>query len=364
MLIVAIASCVERLIININTINNRGRHNNKKKPRTTHKHAETMPPFRQPLQGLLIEHGSDGTRPLSAFLMGAHRRVMVVIGGQLDGFFSLPCVRPLAEALEGRQWSLLLTKLGSTYIGSRDSHVQDAADLKALLDLLQQRFDATEICLFGWDTGVQVVLGFLETFPQSDMVTRVILNGAVVDHTSELACNAGVHRRKEYIEKALVERRRAELLPPTVYDKEITVGRASCGGYMTLQEAVWVPARTGNAATLRDALQSVRAPLLIQVLPGPGYDVPAAVRADVDHFVSSNAASTELYVDFIDESADERRDILQGTEAQHVGSIVRFLESADARRLVRIEAQASTDYETSRKKRSVLHNSDLAYPRK
>ena len=84
-------------------------------------------------------------------------------------------------------------------------------------------------------------------------------------------------------------------------------------------------------------------------------------KADVDHIVSSNAASTEVYVDFIEHSADERRDILQGTEPQHVGSIVNFLNSADKKRIERIESKKTEDYETSRKQRSILHNSDLAY---
>ena len=135
----------------------------------------------------------------------------------------------------------------------------------------------------------------------------------------------------------------------------------TCGGYPTLQEAVWNPARSQDAAALREALRPIRTPLLIQVLPTPGLVVSDEEKADVDHFVSSNAASTEVYVDFIENSSDERREVLQGSEAQHIGSILTFLDLADKRRVERIEAQKVEDYESDRKQRSILYNSELAY---
>jgi hypothetical protein len=212
---------------------------------------------------------------------------------------------------------------------------------------------------------VQVVLAYLSTFKSTQLVTRVVLNGCVADPRSEVHCAAGQIRRKEYIEKAIAAQRRADLLPmPDVYDKDVTVGRAVCGGFLTLQEAVWNPAIQGNAATLRESLGDVRTPLLLQVLPGPGYQVSKETRADVDHFVSSNAASTEVYVDFIDDSADEKRDILAGSEIQHVASVLKFLESADKRRVERVEQQRAAEYETSRKQRSILHNDGMAFSKK
>lgn len=324
-----------------------------------------MPALREPLQGLLFEFGSDHSRALSAFLVGNQRRVVLSVGGQVDGFFSLPFVRPLAKGLGERGWALCLPRFASSFHGSRDSHVQDATDLKDLVDLLGASFGAAEVCLFGWDTGVQVVLEYLAAFKATDLVTRVVLNGAVVDPAkAEQHCAAGQQRRKEFVEKAVAEDRRATLMPRAIYDKEMTVGRWVCGGYPTLQEAVWSPCRLGNAAAIREALAPVRTPLLVQLLPGPGYKLDKEARADADHFISSNAASTEVYVDFIDNGADEVRDLLAGTETQHVASVLAFLEAADKRRVERVEQQRAQDYESSRKARSILHNSDLAYAKK
>ena len=162
-----------------------------------------MPIFREPLPGILIEFGSDPRAPLSAFLVGNYNRIVISVGGQLDGFYSLPFVRPLAKELNNKEWSLVLPRLASTFLGNRESHISDATDLKHLIDILVQKFEASEICLFGWDTGVQVVLEFLNSFKQTDAVTRVILNGAVTNHLNEHFCNAGQHLRKEYVEKAI-----------------------------------------------------------------------------------------------------------------------------------------------------------------
>jgi pimeloyl-ACP methyl ester carboxylesterase len=313
-----------------------------------------------PVDGRLFTFGDDPARQMSVFMTGASKRAFVVVGGQGSSFFALHSMRMLIKELEALGWATAQTQTASSLVGySGRTHVGDAEDLRDLIELLERDFAMSEITLFGWASGVQVVLEYLNTSDNAEVVTRVILQGVIGNPNDFLFSEEGSQRRAELVADWMASGRGENIVPIDVYDVPISAARLSTGGLPTLQEAVWQPAVKGDFESLRRHLQHIKVPLMLMVAMSTQYFPTEETKQQVRNAISAAAATPELEINYFEAAGDERRRMLRGSEAKHAATIAFFLKACDRRRSEREEAAKQQAAEDLRRSRSILAKSTL-----
>lgn len=309
------------------------------------------------MEGRLLVYGDDTMHRMPVFITGTAKRCIVVIGGQADSFFSLIFVRTLIHQATGAGWSVAQAQLssGGWGYGGR-THEGDAEDLEQLLKRLTTELEMSEICLLAWSTGVQIALKTLESPVCAGIVTRVVFHGVVQDPTDPMFGNDRRAKRLLYAAEMLDQGRREESVPPEVYDIPISAARLSTGGFPTMQEALWMPVLNNDATTLSSVFQNLSQPLLLLVARHPEYTPDAATRQKFKDAVLRVAAKGSG-VEYFDDTCDERRRLLRGTETLHCAAILMFLQQQDANRNQREEQARAADAESARRERSILARS-------
>jgi pimeloyl-ACP methyl ester carboxylesterase len=106
------------------------------------------------MEGVLFKYGDDAAHV--AFLSGAARRHLVLVGGLSDGLLSLPYAPALAACLPAAGWALVQAQLRSSYCGYGVSSLDaDADDILLLLAALAQRHGSLGAVVMGSSTGCQ-----------------------------------------------------------------------------------------------------------------------------------------------------------------------------------------------------------------
>jgi len=314
----------------------------------------------KPVAGQLFQFGNDPARQLSVFMTGTKQRAMVVVGGVIDGFFSLHSMRLLVTELEACGWTAVQPQLASSHTGyGARTHVGDAEDLQDLIRLLEKDFEMNEITLFAWSSGVQVALEFLTNCEDTDIITRVILQGVVTDPSDPIFSPEGEAKRQALVDEYMASGRRDAIVPEEVYDIPMTAARLSTGGLPSLQEAVWQPATSEDHERLKKNLAALTMPTMLMIATGTEYLPSQAVKDKVRLLVSTCAATPEIEVNFFEAAGDERRRMLRGSEAEHSTAITFFLRECDRRREEREEAARQHAAEEMRRSRSILAKSLL-----
>jgi hypothetical protein len=314
----------------------------------------------QPVNGSMITFGDDPSRQMLVFMTGEQKRAFVVVGCQASAFFAHHSMRLLVSELATARWSTAQTQLASNMVGyGGRTHVGDAEDLASLISLLTRDYEMSEITLFGWSSGVQVVLQYLGTARNADAVTRVILQGVVNDPKDEIFSEATAAKRSRLVDEYMRSGREEVVVPIDIYDIPITAARLSTGGLPSMQEAVWQPATLGNREQLQANLKSVKVPLLLMIAMSTQYRPSAELKNQVKEIVAACASTPEVEVNFFEAAGDERRRLLRGAEAAHTAAIVLFLKECDRRRDEREEAARQAAVEEMRRNRSILAKSLL-----
>lgn len=298
---------------------------------------------------------------MPVFVSGQSHRMVLWIGGQCDGLFSLNYMPVLVAAMLAEGWAVAQAQLESSQVGSARTHVGDAEDLDVLVQLLVKTHGVTEIALFGTGTGVQVALEFLKIGSAKEWVTRVILQGVVAEPDAPIFTAEG---RKELHEVAtrLVEAGRGEEVGEmrAVYDLPISAARVWSGGFPTLQEALWNPLVVGDTATVAQNFRCVDAPCLLMIAVGSGYAVTKAKRDELRATVATKCGFVaDVSLQFFADTCDERRRMLKTAEADHTAAISLFLREEDRKRAEREAAAAARQAEEMRRSRSIIAKSQL-----
>ena len=312
----------------------------------------------------MLTFHTDPFLPIPVFLSGDQRRCILWIGAQCDGFFSLNYMPQLIQEAATIGWSVAQLLSSSSFLGHGGrSHIQVAEDLDLLVGLLLNETQMREVTLFATSTGVQVALEFLDNGRNAEAVTRVVLQGFVCDPQDSFFNAKGVHRRLARA-KELCDAGQRESVEGmgAYYDIPITPGRCVKGGAITVQEAFWVPASTGDVEGLAKVMRSVRVPMLVLLAAGPKYSVTVEQRKKFEAQLKSAASTTELTIAFMDESCDEARRMLKSSQVQHTVAVVEFLKDQDNKRKVRDEKEKQALLEEARRNRSVLAKSNLKLP--
>jgi pimeloyl-ACP methyl ester carboxylesterase len=314
----------------------------------------------QPVAGQLFTYGNDPSRQLSVFMTGSQQRAVVVVGGVVDTFFALHSMRLLVKELEACGWSAVQPQLASSHTGfGARTHVGDAEDLQDLMLLLEKELQMNEITLFAWSSGVQVALEYLGAAEDTDIVTRVILQGVVTDPKDEVFSEETAEKRKALVDEYMSSGRRDSIVPESLYDIPLTAARHSTGGLPSLQEAVWNPAVAGNVEQLKQNLGNITVPVMFMIATGTEY-MPTKEQVDaVKMTIAACAATPEIEVNVFEAAGDERRRMLRGSEAEHSTAITFFLKECDRRRDEREEAARQHAAEEMRRSRSILAKSLL-----
>lgn len=314
-----------------------------------------------PVNGQLFTYGDDPTRRMSVFITGAaeNRRCLLLVGGQSDGFFSLLFIRSLMSQTDSIGWAVVQVQLASSCWGyGGRTHQDDAEDIVKLLYRLNSDFHMCEVTLVAWGTGVQVALAVLGTEDAKDIVSRVIFHGVVQDADDAFFHRESHAHRVAQALEMVDSGRREQPLPMSVYDLPMSAARLSTGGLPSLQEALWVPALAPSHAILPLSTvfqTSLRVPLLLLVATHPAYRPTEAVK--VAFTAAIKHAATDASVEFMNDTCDEYRRMLRGSEATHTAAVVMFLKEQDRKRAEREEQDRLNAAENLRRSRSILARS-------
>lgn len=139
-----------------------------------------------PVQGTLFKYGPASIQ--SAFMTGSGakgRCHAVFVPGLTDGLMSHTYFKPLGEALEAQQWSLVQPQLSSSYGGWGTASLdQDASELLLLSRHLSSHYDSKGIVLVGHSTGCQDAVRYVQRFAsdrQAAPLLGVVLQAPVSD---------------------------------------------------------------------------------------------------------------------------------------------------------------------------------------
>lgn len=314
-------------------------------------------------EGKLFTFYKDPYRRVPVFLSGNAPRCVVWTGGQGDGFFSLGYMHQLIEELGNVEWSVAQWTPASSFVGyGGQCHRRDAEDLDELLGELINNYGMREICLFATSTGVQIVLHALENGRHREYVSRVVLQGIVANVNSEMFASSTAQTRLSKAQ-GLVDNGAKEDIAAMegIYDIPITPARYATGGYPSIQEALWVPAFANDVKTLRQVLSTINVPLLVMISMHSDFAVSEAEQEAFEARVKSNSATTETFISYFNDTADERRRMLKASEAQHTAAVVFFLAEQDEKRRQREHAIAQAQAEQERRNRSVLAQSSFQH---
>jgi hypothetical protein len=304
---------------------------------------------------------SDPYHRIPVFLSGNAPRVVLWVGSQGESFFSLGYLPQLIQEL-AHDWSVAQVLPSSSLMahGGQD-HVHDAEDLDDLLKIFVSEHGMNEVCLFGCGTGVQLVLELLENGRNVECVTRVLLQGIVMDPNNEIFSRVGSLHRAEAAKSLCAEGRRDDVdAMKSHYDMPTTPARVAAGGYLTVQEALWTPALIGDLPTLQQVMGLLRVPTLIMLAMQSSYAVAHDARQRFERAVQEQAVTREVFISYFNDTSDERRRMLKTAEAQHTAAVVFFLKEQDEKRRVREEASLIQMQEEDRRNNSVLAKSRFA----
>lgn len=313
--------------------------------------------------GRLLTFHNDPFLKIPVFLSGDANRCILTVGSQTDGFFVLTYMQLLAEEAQKAGWATAQLMLSSSFVGRGPiTHERDAEDVDALLALLAKEHGITEVTLFGFGTGVQVVLELMENGENTDLVSRVVLQGIVCDPSQTYFTPTAAAARLAAAEALFsAGNGGAEDMGAMRdhYDIPITPARVCKGGSLTLMEAFWGPALAKDSVKIANTLNQVRVPLLLMVALGVGYRISDEERRGFEAVMHAAASTTELSIQFFEDISDERRRLLRAEDAKHVAAIVFFLRGEDDKRTAREVAEEEERKEMERRSRSVLAKSKL-----
>lgn len=311
--------------------------------------------------GRLLTFHNDPFLKIPVFLSGNATRCIVTIGSQTDGFFVLTYMKQLAEEAQKYNWSVAQLMLSSAFVGrGPQTHEKDAEDVDALLGLLAKEHGMTEITLFGFGTGVQVVLEVMENGDNTDLVSRVILQGIVCNPTESFFTAEAASRRVAVAEELLREGKGEDMFEMKKhYDIPVTAARVAKGGCLTLMETFWGPALAKDSVKIANTLNQIRVPLLLMIAFSVNYKITREDMKGFEAVMHATTSTTELSIQFFEDVSDEHRRLLKAEDAKHVAAIIFFLKGEDDKRTAKEIADEEYRKEMERRSRSVLAKSKL-----
>ena len=318
--------------------------------------------------GVMFTYGDDPAQKMAVFITKPDaKRAFLVIGGQTNGFFSCLFMNELISELGGtghaasEPWAIVQVQLASACAGYYHgrNHIGDSEDLENLLNILHDQFQYNEFALYCWSTGVQVGLEYLKNARNTELVTRIVLGGVVLNPSCPLFVPETVQKRQRAVQNLVSDGHQEAFVPEDLYDEPFSAARMSSGGYPTLQEALWAPALAGDTDTLKEVLSVVKVPLMLMLAFSTNYQPPATLRRDFVRTVRE-AAAVEIVIEMFNDVCDERRRMLKGTEELHAVSISMFLQGGDERRAKVEEEQRAEQAYRERQSRSILARTNFS----
>lgn len=311
----------------------------------------------QGAEGKLIYYYKDPYRKVPIFISGNAPRCLLWIGGQAESFFTISYFEDLAKSLN-EEWSFVQMELPSSHIGyGAPNHYADSDDVDEVLELLTTKHDMKEIVLFATSTGVQIALQLLDTGRNVNTVTRVILHGVVSPPDNQFFSEKATAARSDRVTELLKTGRNEDSEGMVgFYDIPVTPARLSQGGFLTLQEALWMPALQDDSDTVTKAFNKISVPTLIMIANDAQYK---PTKEDVDKVIQTARKSLgcpedDSIIELFDDTCDELRRLLKADIPHHVKSITSFLKNADEKRAKSNACEEERRAEEERQKRIAL----------
>lgn len=303
--------------------------------------------------GKLFYFYKDPYRKVPIFMSGEASRTLLWIGGQADTFLTIQYFPELIEKLGG-SWNFTQVEIPSSHIGfGGQDHLNDAADIVDIIDLLQCDHGQEEICLFATSTGLQIALEVMKHPSVAEVITRFIVHGVVVPADNQYFTPVAVEKRNARVQELLKEGRREDSAAMVgFYDLPVTPARLSEGGFPSLQEALWQPALEGDLSKVHEALGHIKVPTLIMCAKDYNYSVSEEDVSTVRAAAEKSVATKDISVEFFKDTCDEVRRFLKADIPHHVSAISSFLIQCDEKRAEAAAKEAQLQAEESKRMRN------------
>ena len=150
---------------------------------------------------------------------------LILMPGMTEGFMSMSYTKELSAELLKLDYSMVQVNLSSSFMQFGISSLkQDCQELTKLLKTLEKVYKFQKIVMLGHSTGTQDVLYYLRYGELSEMVSGVILQGAVSDR-DYLTTWEETPRLKQEADKLMAERKPQALLSERLFGAPITAER-------------------------------------------------------------------------------------------------------------------------------------------
>ena len=304
-----------------------------------------------PQSGRMLIFNKNPWRRLSAFQCGTHKRVLVVIGGQQNTFFSLNYVSELTEEMDRIGYSVVQVMFTSWYSAFGDTTLEnDCEDFDNLLQTLEDE-GAEEISVLGFNTGVQDVINYFHSGLKSDLIKRVIFQGGLRDPRLD---QVGYEQRQNYkdIATSLISQGLGNcLMPPEVHPGPISAFRfVAVGGRHGVKEFFSESLSVDEMSIL---LGHITAPCLLILCLSDQYSPSSDSRNDLMNKLNQSLPC-DSRIRWIESSCDENLNPLKGFEEELTYEISGFIQQEERKQEDMRNDRLREEAAEERRKRSVV----------
>ncbi|KAJ9436264.1 UPF0613 protein PB24D3.06c [Diplonema papillatum] len=305
-----------------------------------------------PRSGTMLVFNHDPWRRLTAFRVGEHDRAVVVIGGQSDTFFSLNYIDSLTQSLVGSLGYSVVQPMFSSWFSAFGENTleNDNDDLDCLLGKLLE-VGVKEVVLFGFNTGVQDILNYIENGDKAWMVKRLVFQGGMRNPEADLADIDALHAAKDVASRLVKSGFGNALMPPGLYSGPISPYRYLALGGRRLVKDFFNPNQTVDDMTM--VLGHIRVPCLVLFCLVDTYN-PSAAEKNAQSDKIQEAIPADTKVVHISASCDENLNFMRGSESLLADEVIQFLAAEDRKEKERRRDKMRGEVAEEKRKRSIV----------
>eukprot|EP01006_Ploeotia_vitrea_P065698 TRINITY_DN93651_c0_g1_i1.p1 TRINITY_DN93651_c0_g1~~TRINITY_DN93651_c0_g1_i1.p1 ORF type:complete len:337 (+),score=44.15 TRINITY_DN93651_c0_g1_i1:41-1051(+) len=305
-------------------------------------------------QGDLFVFNDNPWKKLVAFRVGDSPKCAILIGGQQDGFFALNYIDKLTEDLVGQGWCVIQALFGSWYAGyGRAVLENDKEDLDALLRYCMQNFNAEEFALFGFHTGAQDAVFYLQEGQYKDKVSHLILQGGMRNPTEFGDDNTETQEMHRELAQTMVEQGRGNcLMPEAVHPRPISAFRFLA---MDMNQGIqdFFNPRL-SADEMAQVVGHVEIPTLVLFCMDDNYHLIHDEKMTLFDKVQL-AIAGDVSIEYVDGGCDEWLNFLKGSEKRLSDRVVQFLLNEGMKRAEKEEEARKANEAEAKRGRSLVH---------
>eukprot|EP01006_Ploeotia_vitrea_P054001 TRINITY_DN67836_c7_g6_i1.p1 TRINITY_DN67836_c7_g6~~TRINITY_DN67836_c7_g6_i1.p1 ORF type:complete len:366 (+),score=52.32 TRINITY_DN67836_c7_g6_i1:108-1205(+) len=307
-----------------------------------------------PHRGKMFVFNENPWKKLTGFRVGDAPRAVILVGGQQDGFFALNYTEQLTKRMVAEGWSVIQALFGSWYAGyGRAVLENDSEDLDALLRYCVNKFDMTEFALFGFHTGAQDVVFYMQNGDYRSKVSRVILQGGMRNPKEFKEHDPATQEMYRQVAQEMIEMGRGNnLMPEAMHPRPISAFR-----FLAMECNQGVQDFFNPHLSEDDMAQIVghiEVPILILFCMDDNFRILHNDKKELEDKIQS-AIPGDVSCRWIEGGCDEWLNFLKGFENELTKCVADFIDQEHRKRLEKDEEQRREAEAESKRGRSIVY---------